>query len=62
MWMQAIKDVSYAHLDLTIRQFRLHTQKQWDAMHNDLAKQFWYNPPLKPKALEMYMKEHLSYF
>jgi hypothetical protein len=38
MWQQAIKDATYAHLNLTIRQFKLHTQKQWDAIHNDLAK------------------------
>jgi hypothetical protein len=27
------------------------SQKQWDAIYEDLVKQFWYEPPLKPKVV-----------
>lgn len=60
VWQQTVKDVSYWYLDLTIQQFQLHTQKQWDAIYAKLAKQFWYDPPLEPKVLETYMREHFS--
>ncbi len=40
IWQQTIKYISYHHLDLTIHQFGLHTQKQWDAIYDNLAKQF----------------------
>ncbi len=33
--------------------------KQWEAIHANLAKVFYYDPPLKDRTMENYVKEHL---
>jgi hypothetical protein len=35
--------------------FRHHTPKQWEAIHADLAKKNFIDPPLKPGIVEKYM-------
>jgi len=54
------KEVAYEHFDLTHVNFKAHTLKQWEAIHADLAKVFYYDPPLKDRILENYVKEHVS--
>jgi hypothetical protein len=45
VWTRIVKEVAYGHLDLT---------------HVDLAKVFYYDPPLKERTVEYYVKEHIS--
>jgi hypothetical protein len=52
--------VAYNHLDLTSVNFRSHTKKQWEAIHAKLIGLSYYDPPLKERTMENYMKEHLS--
>ncbi len=55
------KEATYEHLDLTHVNFKAHTLKQWEAIHANLAKVFYYDPPLKDRTLENYVKEHVSF-
>jgi hypothetical protein len=57
IWKGIGKEVAYQHLDFT---FGSHTQKQLDVIYEDLAKQIWYDHPLKPNVLKTYMIEHFS--
>jgi hypothetical protein len=61
VWTRTTKEVAYEHLDLTHVNFMAHTLKQWEAIHADLAKVFYYDPPLKDRTMENYVKEHLSF-
>jgi hypothetical protein len=44
VWTRTINEVAYEHLDLTHVNFKAHTLKQWEAIHVDLAKVFYYDP------------------
>jgi hypothetical protein len=61
VWKRIVKEAAYEHLDLTQFNFKAHALKQWEAIHVDLAKVFYYDPPLKDKIMENYVKEHLSF-
>ncbi len=60
IWKGIRKELAYQHLDFTIWQFGSHTQKQLNVIYEDLAKQIWYDPPLKPNVLKTHMIEHFS--
>lgn len=60
VWTRTTKEVAYEHLDLTHVNFKAHTLKQWEAIHANLAKVFYYDPPLKDRTMENYVKEHIS--
>lgn len=59
-WIRTIKEVAYNHLDLKLVNFRSHTTKQWEVIHAKLDGLFYYDPHLKDRMVENYMKEHLS--
>ncbi len=58
---QKIREVACHHLHVSICNFRLHTPKQWEAIHANLTKFFTIDPPLKPLIVEKYLQEHLSF-
>jgi hypothetical protein len=39
---------------------KYHTRRQWEAIYEKLEKQFYYDPPLKPKIVERYLIDHLK--
>ncbi len=59
-WQQKVKEVAYAHLKISVRKFQLHTPKQWELIHAELAQLFYIDPPLKTNTVEKYIQEHLS--
>ncbi len=42
-----MKDVAYAHLDISICNFEQHSLKQWELIHGELAQLFFNDPLLK---------------
>jgi len=60
LWTCTMKEVACNHLDLTSVNFRSHIIKQCEAIHVELDMIFYYDPPLKERTVENYMKEHLS--
>jgi hypothetical protein len=60
LWTRIVKEVAYNYLDLRSMNFRSHTMKQWEVIHVELDGLFYYDPPLKERTVENYMKEHLS--
>ncbi len=60
LWTHIVKEVAYNYLDLRSVNFRSHTMKQWEVIHVELDGLFYYDPPLKERTVENYMKEHLS--
>ncbi len=60
-WQQKVQDVAYSHLDVFVCNFKHHTPKQQEAIHADLVKLFFIDPPLKLGNVEKYLQKHLSF-
>ncbi len=39
-WPQKVQKVVYSHLNVSVRNFKHHTLKQWEAIHADFVKLF----------------------
>jgi len=55
-----VKEVPYAHLDISIRNFKQHSPKQWELIHEEFAQLFLIDPSLKIGVVEKYVQVHLS--
>jgi hypothetical protein len=47
---------TYKHLDFIVVNFKAHTLNQWETIHVDLAKVFYYDPTVKVKMVGAYVK------
>ncbi len=56
VWTRTMKEDTYKHLDFIVVNFEAHTLKQWETIHANLAKVFYYDPTVKVKMVENYVK------
>lgn len=40
---------------------KYHTRRQWEVIYEKLEQQFYYDPPLRPKTMEIYLIEHFKF-
>jgi hypothetical protein len=51
-----MKEDKYKHLDFIMVKFKAHTLKQWETIHANLDKVFYYDPTIEVKMVENYVK------
>ena len=57
----AIRDVAGRVLDVTVKDFRLHSQMSFEMIEHDINSRFAFNPPRRDGYIKSYLQESLSW-